>query len=86
MFSKSNKVFIKALLFCLLTPLNSPLIFTESIFNENNNKVIANNNNIVTVVVNGKGSTIDKAIQKAAVNALKKVAGSFIDSKTLIRN
>ena len=86
MFSKSNKIFIKVLLFTLLTPLNSPLVFTESNFHENTNKVIANNNNIVTVEVNGKGSTIDKAIQKAAVNALKKVAGSFIDSKTLISN
>ncbi|GIS28673.1 MAG: hypothetical protein CM15mP129_08700 [Chloroflexota bacterium] len=33
-----------------------------------------------------KALTIDKAIQKAAVNALKKVAGTFIDSKTLIKN
>ena len=86
MFSKSSKVFIKVLLLSLLTPLNPSMVLSRSIFDENTNEVIANNNNIVTVEVKGKGSTIDKAIQKAAVNALKKVAGTFIDSKTLIKN
>ena len=62
------------------------MVLSKSIFDENTNEVIANNNNIVTVEVKGKGLTIDKAIQKAAVNALKKVAGTFIDSKTLIKN
>ena len=86
MFSKSSKVFIKILLLSLLAPLNPSMVLSKSIFDENTNEVIANNNNIVTVEVKGKGLTIDKAIQKAAVNALKKVAGTFIDSKTLIKN
>ena len=86
MFSKSSKVFIKVLLLTLLTPLNPSMVLSRNLFEDNANKVIANNNNIVTVEVKGKGLTIDKAIQKAAVNALKKVAGTFIDSKTLIKN
>ena len=80
MFSKSNKIFIKVLLLTLLTPLNPSMVLSRSFFDDNTNEIIANNNNIVTVEVYGKGSTIDKAIQKAAENALKKVDGSFIDS------
>ncbi len=41
---------------------------------------------LITVVVNGKGRTIDDAMQDAAVNALTQVAGSFMDSETLLRN
>ena len=86
MFSKSRKVLAKVLLLTLLTPLYPPTVLSKSLFDDNTDKVIANNNKIVTVEVKGKGLTIDKAIQKAAVNALKKVAGTFIDSKTLIKN
>lgn len=86
MFSKSSKVFIKVLLLTLLTPLNPSMVLSKGNFIHNTDEVIASNNNIVTVEVEGKGSTIDKAIQKAAVNALKKVAGTFVDSKTLINN
>ena len=75
MFSKSSKVLVKVLLLTLLTPLNPSMVLSKGIFNDNTEEVIANNSNIVTVEVKGKGSTIDKAIQKAAVNALKKVAG-----------
>ena len=62
------------------------MVLSKNFFDDNQNEVIANNNNIVTVEVKGKGSTIDKAIQKAAVNALKKVAGTFVDSKTLFND
>ena len=86
MFSKSSKVLVKVLLLTLLTPLYPPTVLSKSLFDDNTDKVIANNNNIVTVEVKGKGLTIDKAIQKAAVNALKKVAGTFVDSKTLIND
>ena len=86
MFRKSSNVFVKVLLLTLLTPLNPSIVLSRSIFDDNTDEIIANNNDIVTVEVQGKGLTIDKAIQKAAVNALKKVAGTFVDSKTLINN
>ena len=86
MFRKSSNVLVKVLLLTLLTPLNPSIVLSRSIFDDNTDEIIANNNDIVTVEVQGKGLTIDKAIQKAAVNALKKVAGTFVDSKTLINN
>ena len=86
MFHNSGKVFLKLLLITLLAPLNLSFVLSRDIFSDTRHDLIANNNDIVTVEVKGKGATIDKAIQKAAVNALKKVAGSFIDSSTLIKN
>ena len=88
-----KKRLTKLFFLILLIPINS----TESVglpvtHNTKSNDVLISqtklyeNENIVKVETSGRGNTIEKAVQDAGVNALKQVAGSFIDSETFFKN
>tara|TARA_Y100001968_G_C19418840_1_gene750572 strand:- start:199 stop:1944 length:1746 start_codon:yes stop_codon:yes gene_type:complete len=89
-----GKLFNKALLLLLNITLGIFTIEAKATKVEKNpkNEVFISlekslqNKNLVSVETKGVGPTIEKAIQDAAVNALKQVAGSFMDSEIYLEN
>jgi len=89
-----NSNILKLILFCI-TFFNPGLEATNNIYKDNGiirNKNIlknylANNSEekIESVTASGFGTTLEKASQNAATNALTQVVGSFIDAETILK-
>ena len=89
-----NSNILKLILFCI-TFFNPGLEATNNFYKDNGiirNKNIlknylANNSEekIESVTASGFGTTLEKASQNAATNALTQVVGSFIDAETILK-